>query len=212
MKNIIKKTANLLTIFRIFLVFCMLPFLYLKLLKHEIEIFKNYFNIIFIVASITDYLDGFIARKFFQTTVFGKFFDPIADKLLVIISSFYLLILCQNNHLLHQDNDKIVNYVVSFLIVTIIRDFIVMGIRLLAFEKKHIISSSFGGKLKTFLNFVSIIIMLLSAQLERFFSQLFPEYNLKMYFIINFILILNIFIIVISGIDYILKNLKLIYF
>ncbi|MDV3137996.1 MAG: CDP-diacylglycerol--glycerol-3-phosphate 3-phosphatidyltransferase [Candidatus Phytoplasma australasiaticum] len=211
MKNIIKKTANLLTIFRIFLVFCMLPFLYLKLLKHEIEIFKIYFNIIFLVASITDYLDGFIARKFLQITIFGKFFDPIADKLLVIISSFYLLILCQNNNLLHQDNEKIVNYVLSFLIVTIIRDFIVMGIRLLAFEKKHIMTPSFGGKLKTFLNFISISIMLLSAQLERFCFQLFPRYNLKMYFFINIILILNIFIIIVSGMDYILKNFKLIY-
>ncbi|MDV3158285.1 MAG: hypothetical protein Q8753_01335 [Pigeon pea little leaf phytoplasma] len=98
------------------------------------------------------------------------------------------------------------------MLVTIIRDFIVMGIRLLAFEKKHIITSSFGGKLKTFLNFISIIIMLLSAQLEHILYQLFPEYNLKMYFIINIILVLNIFIIITSGIDYILKNFKLIYF
>ncbi|WP_374695529.1 CDP-alcohol phosphatidyltransferase family protein [Areca yellow leaf disease phytoplasma] len=48
------------------------------------------FQIIFIVAAITDYLDGYIAKKYQQQTVFGKFFDPIADKLLVIITLFYI--------------------------------------------------------------------------------------------------------------------------
>ncbi|MDO8167953.1 CDP-diacylglycerol--glycerol-3-phosphate 3-phosphatidyltransferase [Candidatus Phytoplasma melaleucae] len=210
MKNIIKKSANLLTVFRIFLVFCMLPFLYVKLLSHEIETFKMYFNIIFIVASITDYLDGYIAKKFQKTTLFGKFFDPIADKLLVTISFFYLFILCYNRELLVYDNDKIINYILSFLLITIIRDFIIMGVRLLAFEKKHVIGASFWGKLKTCFTFISIIILLLAAQLENIWPKLFPKQILKVYHVINVFLVLNIILIIISGLDYIIKNFTII--
>ncbi|WP_374695527.1 CDP-alcohol phosphatidyltransferase family protein [Areca yellow leaf disease phytoplasma] len=52
--------------------------------------FVAFSNYLFIVAAITDYLDGYIAKKYQQQTVFGKFFDPIADKLLVIITLFYI--------------------------------------------------------------------------------------------------------------------------
>ncbi|WP_227807123.1 CDP-alcohol phosphatidyltransferase family protein [Mulberry dwarf phytoplasma] len=81
--------ANLITVFRIVLVFVLLPLMCVSESEPE---FANVltFQIIFIVAAITDYLDGYIAKKYQQQTVFGKFFDPIADKLLVIITNTFL--------------------------------------------------------------------------------------------------------------------------
>jgi CDP-diacylglycerol--glycerol-3-phosphate 3-phosphatidyltransferase len=204
----------------------MLPFLYFKFENqnqiinipkqteyiYSIHSFKIWFGILFILAAFTDYLDGFIARKFQQKTVFGKFFDPIADKLLVIISFFYLYILCQEKMLLinyPQMNKELKSIILSVLIINILRDFLIMGLRCIACEqKKLIITSSFLGKIKTFFTFISIILILFSQFLIDFFNIK----NLVLY--INFIkifLIINIFFVIYSGLNYIIKNYKLIF-
>ena len=85
--------ANLITIFRIIAI----PFM-VVIFFYDIENSRYYVILIFSVAAITDYLDGFVARKMDQVTALGRFLDPVADKLLVISS--LLLILIENNNLI----------------------------------------------------------------------------------------------------------------
>ncbi|MBP3059217.1 CDP-diacylglycerol--glycerol-3-phosphate 3-phosphatidyltransferase [Texas Phoenix palm phytoplasma] len=217
MKKLIKISANLITIFRIFLVFCLLPFLYLKYEKkitndlNAFKLFKFWFAMIFILASITDFLDGYIAKKFKQQTIFGKFFDPIADKLLVIISFFYLYILCKNKVLLndYKNNKNLEYFIISVLIVNIIRDFLIMGVRLIAFEQKNIISASFLGKTKTFFTFFSIILLLFADTIEKYSNNIM-FFQINIMNILKFFLTMNIILIIISGLEYIMKNFKII--
>ncbi|MGI3136385.1 MAG: CDP-alcohol phosphatidyltransferase family protein [Candidatus Phytoplasma vitis] len=208
MKKLIKTSANLITLFRIFLVFVMLPFLFVtkKVLTHpDPDLFKIPFILIFILASITDFLDGYIAKKFKQQTIFGKFFDPIADKLLVIVSFFYIYILSSKHALLsNKDHNKQIELLLlSVLLINIIRDFLVMGVRLMAFEQKTIITASFLGKLKTIFTFISIFLMLISKEIE-------PILGIPMIFFNKIFLIINIFLIIWSGFFYIIKNFKFI--
>lgn len=212
MKKLIKISANLITLFRIFLVFFMLPFLFLKhknFNSNNVD-HRIHFSIIFVLASITDFLDGYIAKKFKTQTIFGKFFDPIADKLLVIVSFFYIYTLCNKepNYKLfndNKDNKKIERLILITLLINIIRDFLVMGLRLIAVEQKKIITASILGKLKTIFTFCSILLILLSKQIGQI---IIPEVQ-----IINLIkcfLIINIILIICSGSNYIIKNFKFI--
>jgi CDP-diacylglycerol--glycerol-3-phosphate 3-phosphatidyltransferase len=206
MKKLIKISANLITLFRILLVFVMLPFLFVtKKVLTDPDLFKISFILIFILASITDFLDGYIAKKFKQQTIFGKFFDPIADKLLVIVSFFYIYILSNKHALLSEKNDNrgIEFLLLSVLLINIIRDFLVMGVRLVAFEQKTIITASFLGKLKTIFTFISIFLMLISKEIES-------KLDIKMIFFNKIFLIINIFLIIWSGFFYIIKNFKFI--
>ncbi|XXP77416.1 MAG: CDP-alcohol phosphatidyltransferase family protein [Lettuce witches'-broom phytoplasma] len=215
MKNIIKKSANFLTVFRILLVFCMLPLMFM--IKRQTDgaetMLSWFFNLIFIIAAITDYLDGYIAKKFQQQTVFGKFFDPIADKLLVIITFFHIYLLSNHKVLLPEksDNRSIEVGIVSIIIATIIRDFIITGVRLVAVEKKHIISASFLGKLKTVFTFITIIFLLFVKQIYlRIWEPLNLESILQIRYFINVLSGINIFLIVGSGMFYIINNFKFI--
>ena len=101
-------------------------------------------NIIFIVASITDKLDGYIARSRNQVTTFGKFLDPLADKILVI-SALVILV----------EYTKIPSWIP---IIVLAREFIVSGYRLIAVEKGgKVIAASIWGKLKTVTQMIAII-------------------------------------------------------
>lgn len=101
-------------------------------------------NIIFIVASITDKLDGYIARSRNQVTTFGKFLDPLADKILVISALVILVEYC-----------KIPSWIP---IIVLAREFIVSGYRLIAVEKGgKVIAASIWGKLKTVTQMIAII-------------------------------------------------------
>ena len=103
-------------------------------------------NIIFIVASITDKLDGYIARSRNQVTTFGKFLDPLADKILVL-SALVILV----------EYGKIPSWIP---IIVLAREFIVSGYRLIAVEKGgKVIAASIWGKLKTVTQMISIILI-----------------------------------------------------
>jgi len=110
----------------------------------------NFINlIIFIIASLTDFLDGYLARKNDQVTTFGKFADPIADKLLVI--SALVILAMQLNQ-----TDNWWYFPVWSLIIIIAREFIVSGVRLVVAEKGVVIHASWFGKVKTFTQMVGI--------------------------------------------------------
>lgn len=143
--------ANKLTIFRILLVLVMVIISYIPINGKifNIEISMIIINIIFIIASITDKLDGTIARKRNQITDFGKFLDPIADKMLVLSA---MLILVEKKLL------------PAFIpIIVLIREFAVSGYRLIAVEKDgKVIAANIWGKIKTVTQMVGISLMFLT--------------------------------------------------
>jgi len=183
-------TANKLTITRVFMIPIMIVFIYIKPLQSPIGFFgmdinRFIFSILFIIASLTDLLDGYIARKYHQITTFGKFLDPIADKVLVMVAFLYLMMLMP---------DRVPLYAVM---IVIIREFTVTGIRLLAVEKGKVIAASPYGKFKTASTMVALIIMLFND-----FGM--PEW------IGNVIFWIAILFTVISGLDYFFKNKKIV--
>ena len=155
--------ANKLTIFRIILVPIMVitPIISLWILPNEIyplgiPVTWLIVDIIFIIASITDKLDGYIARSRNQTTTFGKFLDPIADKILVLAA---MIMLVEDNRL-----PAIIPIIVLF------REFIVSGYRLVAVENNgQVIAASIWGKLKTVTQMLALIIAIVDTNPSGYF-------------------------------------------
>ena len=144
--------ANKLTLFRVIIV----PFFVFFMCFTGIEHHYLYALILFIVASITDMLDGKIARKYNMITSFGKFLDPLADKILVAAA-----LVC------FVELDWTSAWVV-FIILT--REFVVSGVRLVAAgsDKKVVIPAGWLGKIKTAVTMVAICMILFMHILEGF--------------------------------------------
>lgn len=136
--------------------------------------------IVFVIASLTDLLDGKIARKYNLVTNFGKFMDPLADKLLVASA-----LIC------FVDIGRMPAWIV---LVIISREFIISGFRLVAAEGGLVIAASYWGKIKTAVTMVTIIFMI-------------PDFGGSVVFVIEQILIYaSLILTVISLVDYIAKN------
>jgi len=105
-------------------------------------------GIIFILASLTDTLDGYIARKYNMITVFGKFMDPLADKLLVCSALICLV-----------DLHRIASWIV---VIIVGRDFIISGFRLVAAEKGVVIAANMWGKAKTVVQMLMVIVLVVN--------------------------------------------------
>ena len=139
--------ANKLTIFRIILVpiMVMIPFLGIQGQIFDIPYSMLIIDLIFIIASITDKLDGYIARSRNQITTFGKFLDPLADKILVLAAMVMLV-----------EIGKLPSWIP---IIVLAREFIVSGYRLVAVEKGgKVVAASIWGKLKTVTQMLAIIL------------------------------------------------------
>lgn len=189
--------ANKLTIFRIILVpvILIIPLLNLQGELWGIPLTYLIIDLIFILASLTDKLDGYIARSRNQITTFGKFLDPIADKILVIVA---MLILVEAN--------KLPAWIPA---IVVIREFIVSGYRLIAVEKSgKVIAASIWGKIKTATQMVGLIIAFVDV---NSFGTIFNGSLTGLAFGINLIttVLLSISVIatIFSGIDY-LKGAK----
>lgn len=166
---------NKLTILRV----AMIPFFVLFMLFPVMgEADKWIALVLFIVASLTDMLDGHIARKYNLITNFGKFIDPLADKLLVCSALICLVEL-----------GRIASWIV---IVIIAREFIISGFRLIASDNGVVIAASYWGKFKT--TFQMIMICLMIANLEPL--QLFTDIVMWIALILT----------VVSLMDYLIKN------
>lgn len=170
--------ANKLTMLRIL----MIPvFIAVLVYSKDRDIVYRYIALgIFIIASVTDALDGYVARRYNMITDFGKLMDPLADKILV---SSALIILIELGN--------ISSWVVSIVIA---REFIISGIRLIATEKNIIIAASPLGKLKTVSQMLSVILMLLSIEAISFITDI----SVWLMCILS----------VVSLLDYIIKNKK----
>ena len=140
-------TANKLTILRVFMIPVFLLVLYLDVPN------DNYWALaIFVIASLTDTLDGYIARHYNQTTDFGKFMDPLADKCLVTAAMLWFV--------------EIGQMPAWALLVVIIREFGVSGLRMVAADKGRVIAAGWSGKVKTASTMVCIVLMFLPIPAE----------------------------------------------
>lgn len=169
--------ANRLTVLRVILIPFFLVSLYL--------LSEDYANIvavsIFIVASLTDFLDGYIARSRNLVSNFGKFMDPLADKLLVTSALIYFVE---------------VSIIPAWVVIIIIsREFAISGIRVLAAKENIVIAASWWGKIKTAVTMVMIIVILFE------FNIMYIDY------IEMTLIVLATGLTVVSGLDYIFKNM-----
>ena len=189
--------ANKLTLFRIVLVPIMVLIPYLNLKGDFFGLPYTYFfmEIVFIVASITDKLDGYIARSKNQVTTFGKFLDPLADKILVLTALVLLVEL-----------KKIPAWIP---VIVLAREFLVSGYRLIAVEKGgKVIAASIWGKLKTATQMVAIILIMFDPNsFGDCFKGILEGAEFGLNLISTTLLILSVIATIFYGIDY-LKNGK----
>ena len=189
--------ANKLTIFRIILVPIMVIIPFLGIDGKILGIPTEYviIDMIFIIASITDKLDGYIARSKNQITTFGKFLDPLADKILVLAAMIMLV--------------EMAKLPAWIPIIVLAREFVVSGYRLIAVEKGgKVIAASKWGKLKTVTQMIAIILAFvdLHAFAECFTGDL-QGGDLILNLIVTIMMIVQVIATIFSGMDY-LKNFK----
>lgn len=151
--------------------------------------------IIFILASATDWLDGYLARRNNQITDLGKFLDPIADKLLIDGLLIFLIV---------EPAYAPTNLTFSLwcAIILIARDLIVDALRLIAVTKNKVIAANIFGKAKTVLQMVAIVAILLNGWPFSYFDNGFPN-GLK---IAEILVYLATFVSLLSGIIYVVQN------
>lgn len=169
---------NKLTTFRVILI----PFFVFFMLAPNMTGINNYIAVaIFIVASLTDLLDGKIARKYNLVTNFGKFMDPLADKLLVCSA---MICLIQTGQL------------AAWIVVIIIaREFIISGFRLIASDNGVVIAASYWGKFKTTFQMVSVVLLILDIP--------------ALAFVTTICVWIALLLTIVSLVDYIYKNHKI---
>ena len=189
--------ANKLTIFRIILVPIMviIPFLNIQGDFMGIPYTFLLINLVFIIGSITDKMDGYIARSRSQVTNFGKFADPLADKILVLSAMLMLVELGKLPALIP--------------IIVLAREFIESGYRLVAVEQGgEVIAASIYGKIKTVTQIIAIIIAFFDINsFGACFSGNLTGINLILNIAQTLMMIVCVIATVLSGIDY-LKNGK----
>lgn len=172
--------ANKITLARVF----MIPIFVIVLISGLVASPVNRYIalIIFIIASLTDTLDGYIARSRNMVTNLGKFMDPLADKMLVISAMIALV--------------QLGDLKAWIVIIIVAREFIVTGFRLIAASENIVIAASWWGKLKTISQMLMVIFLL-----ANFKGAMFIAIN-------NFLVVLAVVFTVISGVDYIVKNIN----
>ena len=169
---------NKLTVLRI----CMIPFFVAVLLYENgaDQMMRMIANVIFITASLTDLLDGKIARKYGLVTNFGKFMDPLADKLLVCSALICLIQLGQ---------------LPAWVVIVIIsREFIISGFRLVAADNGIVIAASYWGKFKTVFQMTAVVLLIFN----------FPALSV----VTDAVLWIAVILTIVSLVDYVSKNIK----
>lgn len=189
--------ANKLTVFRIILVPIMviIPFIPIEGCLFNVPITWLIIALIFVIASITDKLDGYIARSRNQITTFGKFLDPIADKILVLAA---MIMLVEANRL-----------PAWIPVIVLFREFLVSGYRLIAVEKSgNVIAASIWGKLKTVTQMVGLIVAIVDMNsFGKFIDGSLNGGALVLNIISSSLLFVSVIATIFSGWDY-LKNGK----
>lgn len=168
-------TASKITLVRVALIPLFMAFMYLS--GGEAGVWMYLSLSVFVIASLTDYIDGQIARKCNQVSDFGKFLDPLADKLLVIAA---MSMFCEWGV-----------FPAWALMLVLTREFAVTGLRLIAVGKGNVIAAGWSGKIKTASTMVGLCVMML-----------FPGIDLLNWIIIGIIVVTTLY----SGVEYFVKN------
>ena len=134
----LKTTANKITVLRIILIPVFLIFAYGE---HRATAL-----IVYLIACVSDFADGYIARHYNQITNFGKFMDPLADKMLVLAAMCWFI-----------ENGQMPGWIVA---VVLFREFAVSGLRLIAVEQNRVIAAAWSGKIKTATTMVALALMM----------------------------------------------------
>ncbi|MBQ3054408.1 MAG: CDP-diacylglycerol--glycerol-3-phosphate 3-phosphatidyltransferase [Clostridia bacterium] len=142
---------------------------------------------IFVFASFTDYLDGYLARKYNLVSDFGKFMDPLADKLLVM-SALALLV--------HRGDTS-----VWIFYVVVIRELVVTGIRLIASSNGRVIQAAMTGKIKTVIQMIIIILALIP-----YINDNFLMVTTDVGTVLDILMYIMLAVTIISGTEYVVKN------
>ena len=184
--------ANQLTISRIFLTFVFMAFLFSGGIIAKVTALA-----IFLIASFTDFLDGFIAKRFNMTSDFGKLMDPIADKILVLAAFLAFVEM------------KIVP--AWMVLVIVLREVTVTGLRIAALGQHKVIASDDGGKHKMISQILSILAILIFIIMREAgtcgtFKFWTPETESAYKGAIFFLMLITVLLTMISGISYLLKN------
>lgn len=170
---------NKLTTLRVIMIPCFVFFLLWQ--NGENRTFRMIALALFIIASLTDLLDGKIARKYNLVTNFGKFMDPLADKLLVCSALICLIEL---------------NALPAWMVIVIIsREFIISGFRLIASDNGVVIAASYWGKFKTTFQMVSVVLLILDIP--------------ALAFVTTICVWIALLLTIVSLVDYIYKNHKI---
>lgn len=193
--------ANVITMVRI----CLVPVFVVAIISPwpewigfaELDIWKAWIAAgIFVVISCTDWLDGYLARKRNEVTDFGKFMDPLADKILVTAALLVLIEL-----------GALPSWVVLLIVA---REFIVSGVRMVAASKGEVIAASWYGKFKTVFQMIAIVLFVVKeSPIVRDASEAF---YLSVYALSWFIMLIALVLTVVSMIDYVSKARHLIGF
>lgn len=169
-------TPNKLTVLR----FILVPFFLAAAYYEKQQSVMIISTIIFAVASFTDFLDGYLARKHNLVTDFGKFMDPLADKMLVCSAMICLV----SMHILPA----------WICIVIVAREFIISGFRLIAADKGTVIAAGWWGKFKTTFQMLMVIFMIANIELKN------------LYVLTQILMWAALILTVISLVDYLVKN------
>lgn len=164
-------TPNKLTLLRILMIPVFLVILYMDFPYHQYVAL-----VVFILASATDFVDGYLARRDHMVTDFGKFMDPLADKMLVMSAMLWFV-----------EAGRMPAWA---LLIVVVREFAVSGLRLIAVDNGRVIAAAWSGKVKTFSTMVGICLMLLPVP---------PVVDL---IVVAVIVITTVY----SGVEYFIKN------
>ncbi|MBQ6926912.1 MAG: CDP-diacylglycerol--glycerol-3-phosphate 3-phosphatidyltransferase [Oscillospiraceae bacterium] len=162
-------TANKITLLRVVLIPVFMVLAYMDLRIPAVAVF--------ILASLSDLLDGYIARHYNQVSNFGKFMDPLADKMLVLSAMCFLV-----------EKGQMPGWAVAIILF---REFAVSGLRLIAAERQHVIAAAWSGKVKTTCTMIGLCFLIVFRQ--------YPQLNL---IVTAVILITTVY----SGVEYFVKN------
>jgi len=167
-------TANKITIFRIVLIPVFLAFLYLDMKYAALAVYT--------IACLSDMADGYIARHYNQVTNFGKFMDPLADKMLVLSAMCFFV-----------ENSQMAAWMVA---IVLFREFGVSGLRMIAVEKGRVIAAAKSGKMKTGITMVGLGVMMVVPGWV-------PSAGNAINIVVAWLIIIST---VYSGVEYFVKN------